>query len=49
MPSPQKGENLASFMKRFMGSSEAHESFPKTKQRAAVAESMYRRRKKKRA
>jgi len=47
MPAPHKGENLSHFMGRFMGSEEAKESFPKRKQRIAVAENMYRSRKKK--
>lgn len=47
MPRPEKGENLSQYMKRFMGSSEAREDFPKKSQRAAVAYSMFKRRKKK--
>jgi hypothetical protein len=47
MPHPQKGENLSSFMHRFMGSSEAKSDFPKRKQRIAVGLSMARRAKKK--
>lgn len=49
MPHPQKGENLSSFIGRFMTSGEAKSDFPKRKQRIAVAESMYRRRKKRKA
>ncbi len=48
MPKPTKGEPMRHFLKRFMGSKEADESFPDPKQRAAVAYSMLRRRKKKR-
>lgn len=49
MPKPTSGENLSHFIKRFMTSDEAKSDFPKTKQRVAVAESMYRKRKKKRS
>lgn len=49
MPNPQKGENLAQFMSRFMGSSEARSSFPDQKQRAAVGYSKFRKRKKRKA
>lgn len=48
MPSPKPRENLSQFVKRYMGSGEAQESFPDQKQRAAVAYSIYRKRKKKR-
>lgn len=46
MPSPHKGESLSNFVGRFMGSAEAERSFPKKKQRAAVAYSEFKRRKK---
>lgn len=45
-PKPQKGESLSEFMGRFMGSKEAERSFPKKKQRLAVAYSEFRARKK---
>lgn len=47
MPKPSKGENISHFLSRFMGSKEAEESFPKAKQRAAVAYSMFKRKRKK--
>jgi hypothetical protein len=47
MPSPTRKESLSGFVSRFMGSGEARKSFPDQKQRAAVAYSEYRRRKKK--
>jgi hypothetical protein len=47
MPKPTKGEPMGHFMKRFMGSSEAENDFPKRKQRIAVGLSMFKRRKKK--
>jgi hypothetical protein len=47
VPSPKKGENLSQYVGRFMGSGEAEKSFPKRKQRLAVAYSMFARRKKK--
>jgi len=47
MPSPHSGESLSGFVSRFMGSKEARKSFPKQKQRAAVAYSEFKRRKKK--
>jgi len=47
MPRPSKGENLSHYMSRFMGSGEARKDFPKQSQRAAVAYSMFKRRKKK--
>lgn len=47
MPSPEKGEKLSAFVKRYMGSSESRKSFPDSKQRAAVAYSEYRRKKRK--
>ena len=46
MPTPKTGENLSSFVSRYMGSGEAQKSFPKQSQRAAVAYSVYKRRKK---
>lgn len=48
MPEPRKGETLSKFVSRYMGSERAEEDFPERKQRAAVAYSEYRRRKKKR-
>lgn len=47
MPMPEKGESLSGYVSRFMGSKEARKSFPKQSQRAAVAYSEYKRRKKK--
>lgn len=49
MPEPARGEKLNTFVSRYMGSEEARKSFPKQSQRAAVAYSEYRHRKKKRA
>lgn len=49
MPNPQKGENLAQFMSRYMGSSEAEKTFPDAKQRAAVGYSKFRKKKKRKA
>jgi len=49
MPEPHKGEKLNTFVSRYMGSGEAQKSFPDQKQRAAVAYSEFRRKKKKRA
>ena len=46
MPNPQKGENLSHFVSRYMGSGEAQKTFPDPKQRAAVAYSKMRRKKK---
>jgi hypothetical protein len=46
MPSPEKGESLQGFVSRYMGSKEAGKSFPKQSQRAAVAYSEFRRKKK---
>jgi len=48
-PNPEKGENLASFMSRFMGSSEARSDFRDAKQRAAVGYSKFRKKKKRKA
>lgn len=45
MPEPAKHESLTKFVSRYMGSSEARSSFPKQSQRAAVAYSEYRRKK----
>lgn len=42
MPKPESKESLKKFMGRYMGSKEARKSFPKQKQRAAVAYSEYR-------
>lgn len=47
MPEPHKGENLSKFISRFMRSGEVEKSFPKSKQRLAVAYSMFKKRKKK--
>lgn len=47
MPEPHKGESLSNFVGRYMGSSEAQKSFPKKKQRAAVAYSEFKRKKRK--
>jgi hypothetical protein len=49
MPNPVKGENLSQFVSRYMGSGEAQKSFPDKKQRAAVAYSKFRKRKKRKA
>lgn len=46
MPEPHKGESLSNFVGRYMGSAEAQKSFPKKKQRAAVAYSVFKKRKK---
>jgi hypothetical protein len=48
MPTPARNEAAKTFLHRFMGSSEAQRSFPKASQRAAVAHSELRARKKKR-
>ena len=47
MPEVEKGEKPSAFVSKYMGSKEAQHSFPKQKQRAAVAYSEYRRSKKK--
>jgi hypothetical protein len=47
MPHPTKGETMGHFLGRFMGSGEARSDFKDPKQRAAVAYSMYRKRKRK--
>lgn len=47
MPEPQKGEKLSHFMGRYMSSSHARKKFPKKSQRAAVAYSEYREKKRK--
>ncbi len=47
MPKPAKGESQKHFVSRYMASSEAKRSFPDPKQRAAVAYSESRKRKKK--
>jgi hypothetical protein len=46
-PNPARGESLSGFVHKFMGSKEAERSFPKQKQRLAVAYSEYKRKKKK--
>jgi hypothetical protein len=46
MPEPTKGESLSDFVGKFMGSKEARKSFPKDKQRAAVAYSEFKSKKK---
>lgn len=46
MPKPRAGESLSGFVKEFMGSKEARKSFPKAKQRYAVARSEFKERKK---
>jgi hypothetical protein len=45
-PNPEKGESLQGFVSRYMGSKEGEKSFPKQSQRAAVAYSEYRRKRK---
>jgi len=47
VPNPQPKESLSAFVSRYMGSKESRKSFPKQSQRAAVAYSEYKRRKKK--
>ena len=47
MPYPKKGEKKSDYVERFMGSSEAKRDFPNVKQRVAVANSMFEKRKKK--
>ena len=37
MPEPSRGETLGAFVSRYIGSKEAKRSFPKKKQREAVA------------
>jgi hypothetical protein len=49
MPEPAKGEKLSDFVGRYMGSGEARKSFPKQSQRAAVAYSEFREKKRKKA
>lgn len=46
MPEPRKGESLSSFVSKYMGSEHARKKFPDQKQRAAVAYSEYKRKKK---
>jgi len=48
MPTPSRTEAESAFISRYMGSGEAKKSFPDAKQRAAVAYSVYKNRKKKR-
>lgn len=45
MPTPNKGESTQSFVSRYAGSGEAQKSFPKQKQRLAVAYSIARQKK----
>ena len=45
MPEPKRSETLTGFVERYMGSKEARKSFPKQKQRAAVAYAEYKRKK----
>ena len=47
MPNTEKHESMNSYLHRFMGSSEAQRDFPKQSQRAAVAYSKFRKRKRK--
>jgi hypothetical protein len=47
MPEPSKGESLAAFIGKYMGSKKANKDFPSQKQRAAVAYSEYKDAKKK--
>lgn len=47
MPEPRKGEKLNHFIGRYMKSSHARSSFKDPKQRAAVAYSEYREKRKK--
>jgi hypothetical protein len=46
MPNPKKDESEEEFVSRYMGSEEAKKKFPDEKQRAAVAHSEYKNRKK---
>jgi hypothetical protein len=46
LPVPKKGEKKSDFIERYMGSSEAQRSFPNAKQRVAVANSVYKEKKK---
>jgi hypothetical protein len=47
MPSVEKGEKLSDFVAKYMGSKKARKDFPEQKQRAAVAYSEFREKKKK--
>ena len=47
MPNPEKHESMNSYLHRFMGSGEARRDFPTQSQRAAVAYSKFRKRKRK--
>ena len=47
MPTPKRSEKLSSFISRYVSSPESERSFPKKKQRLAVAYSVYKERKKK--
>ena len=47
MPEPTKGEKLSDFVAKYMGSKKANKDFPDQKQRAAVAYSTFREKKKK--
>ncbi len=42
MPEPRKTESLREFVGKYMASKESRKSFPKPKQRAAVAYSKFR-------
>jgi len=46
MPIPRKNEKKSDFIERYMGSAEAQRSFPNAKQRVAVANSVYKEKKK---
>ena len=46
MPEPTKGESLSDFVAKYMKSGESRKSFPKQSQRAAVAYSVYKRKRK---
>ena len=47
MPEVEKGESLNTFVSRYMGSKRSRKDFPDQKQRAAVAYSEFRQKKKK--
>jgi hypothetical protein len=47
MPQPARHESLNNFVARFMGSKEAQKTFPRNSQRAAVAYSEFRGKKRK--
>jgi hypothetical protein len=48
VPKPLKAEKLGKFVSRYVSSSEAERSFPKKRQRLAVAYSLYKQQKGKR-